>query len=483
MLNAFEVFDLPVDASEQVVKAAYRRLILENHPDKGGSAERFRAIQDAYKIMLDADSRQRLLKSLELLLPAPIGAHVGLRDLRSEPELNGVVGTLIKWDGLRCQVQLHHNHRIVSVKPTKVFKSSVNVGASAWSSSSGVGSSSWWSGGGSSATASGPGASSSSSAEGTGWSSTSATGTSASAWSWTEQCTPQEGEVLKPWPGGGGSQWPFCEICRKWSGADHRSSRRHQNNVAWLKSSPSAAPDPHQAPPPPRADVIPEISHSGWTSSETAAASFLASAGTPAIDLAASGRSIYEVFDSDSFPFEEWSSAELLAKARVVQLGMMLCKGKHLDELRRDAHSGKGCMEKCIDVYDWTAGQPLVEQYYVKTAGDLLQGNWLWKHRLDTRFQFTYNQAQAECAQWLQLDYCLLGTKVSWNEHAVADLCEAATLYLPPGLAHAYLSVLANYHKLRGIYDVPRCEHASGKVPCGKACVPGKHFCALHAEY
>ena len=98
---------------------------------------------------------------------------------------------------------------------------------------------------------------------------------------------------------------------------------------------------------------------------------------------------------------------------------------------------------------------------------------------------FAYNICQAACARWLFLPRCLLGCDVPWCEHALADLCEAATLYLPRLLAHKYLCVLANFHKLWAKdhvgRDLPRCEHV-GRVPCHKAARGSSHFCKRHQD-
>ncbi len=45
---------LPANATEQDVRRAYRRLALERHPDRGGSAEAFRTLTEAYQAALRA---------------------------------------------------------------------------------------------------------------------------------------------------------------------------------------------------------------------------------------------------------------------------------------------------------------------------------------------------------------------------------------------------------------------------------------------
>lgn len=45
--SALNTLDLPADADAQMIKTQYRRLVQRYHPDKGGCAKRFQAIQEA----------------------------------------------------------------------------------------------------------------------------------------------------------------------------------------------------------------------------------------------------------------------------------------------------------------------------------------------------------------------------------------------------------------------------------------------------
>lgn len=52
--RAYRVLDLKSDASPESVKAAYRRLALESHPDKnGGDDRRFKEVSEAYSALKD----------------------------------------------------------------------------------------------------------------------------------------------------------------------------------------------------------------------------------------------------------------------------------------------------------------------------------------------------------------------------------------------------------------------------------------------
>jgi DnaJ-domain-containing protein 1 len=51
-LEALTVLGLPADARWAQVRAVYRRLIAQHHPDKGGDPSQFRSIREAYEILL-----------------------------------------------------------------------------------------------------------------------------------------------------------------------------------------------------------------------------------------------------------------------------------------------------------------------------------------------------------------------------------------------------------------------------------------------
>ena len=46
------------NASEAEIKAAYRKLVREHHPDRQGDALKFRAVAEAYEVLGDPVKRQ-----------------------------------------------------------------------------------------------------------------------------------------------------------------------------------------------------------------------------------------------------------------------------------------------------------------------------------------------------------------------------------------------------------------------------------------
>ena len=54
----YEVLGLTKSASQEEIKKAYRKLAREHHPDKGGDAEKFKKVQEAYEAVGDPEKRQ-----------------------------------------------------------------------------------------------------------------------------------------------------------------------------------------------------------------------------------------------------------------------------------------------------------------------------------------------------------------------------------------------------------------------------------------
>ncbi|WP_027853823.1 DNA-J related domain-containing protein [Marinobacterium litorale] len=50
--DAWQVLDLEPGADEQTIRAAYRRLAARHHPDKGGDAEQFCRVREAYELLM-----------------------------------------------------------------------------------------------------------------------------------------------------------------------------------------------------------------------------------------------------------------------------------------------------------------------------------------------------------------------------------------------------------------------------------------------
>jgi DnaJ family protein A protein 2 len=58
MKNYYDILGVSKDASKDEIKKVFRKLAMENHPDKGGSKEKFQEIQEAYEILGNEDKRR-----------------------------------------------------------------------------------------------------------------------------------------------------------------------------------------------------------------------------------------------------------------------------------------------------------------------------------------------------------------------------------------------------------------------------------------
>ena len=47
-MTPYEILGIPSSASDDEVRAAYRKLAMKHHPDRGGSPEAFQQVKDAY---------------------------------------------------------------------------------------------------------------------------------------------------------------------------------------------------------------------------------------------------------------------------------------------------------------------------------------------------------------------------------------------------------------------------------------------------
>lgn len=55
----YEVLGVGKSASADEIKKAFRRLAVEHHPDRGGSEEKFKEVNEAYEVLKDTDKRKR----------------------------------------------------------------------------------------------------------------------------------------------------------------------------------------------------------------------------------------------------------------------------------------------------------------------------------------------------------------------------------------------------------------------------------------
>jgi molecular chaperone DnaJ len=70
-VNYYEVLGVPRNASQSEIKAAYRQLAKDRHPDSpGGSEAEFSRLREAYEVLSDPNRRERHNESLDLAFAA-----------------------------------------------------------------------------------------------------------------------------------------------------------------------------------------------------------------------------------------------------------------------------------------------------------------------------------------------------------------------------------------------------------------------------
>lgn len=58
MKNYYDILGVKKTSSKEEIKQAFRKLAIENHPDKGGKKEKFQEIQEAYEILGNEEKRR-----------------------------------------------------------------------------------------------------------------------------------------------------------------------------------------------------------------------------------------------------------------------------------------------------------------------------------------------------------------------------------------------------------------------------------------
>ena len=56
-MDYYKLLNVSKEASDSEIKKSYRKLAKENHPDKGGDAEKFKQIAEAYEVLSNKDKR------------------------------------------------------------------------------------------------------------------------------------------------------------------------------------------------------------------------------------------------------------------------------------------------------------------------------------------------------------------------------------------------------------------------------------------
>ena len=59
IMNPYKILGIDKNSSDSEIRKAYRRLAIKYHPDKGGDAEKFKEINNAYSILSDKQKKTK----------------------------------------------------------------------------------------------------------------------------------------------------------------------------------------------------------------------------------------------------------------------------------------------------------------------------------------------------------------------------------------------------------------------------------------
>jgi len=76
-MNPYKTLGITEDADEQTIKKAYRKLAATHHPDRGGDAEKFKVVAEAYAILSNRDK----LREWRMRNSPPRHAGMGFDDM------------------------------------------------------------------------------------------------------------------------------------------------------------------------------------------------------------------------------------------------------------------------------------------------------------------------------------------------------------------------------------------------------------------
>lgn len=102
MKDYYEILGVSPDATQEEIKAAFRELAQEHHPDHGGDEEKFKEINEVYTILSDPGERSVYDETQGLLNPAKKVSRSGFdkRILRVPISKRGVLVFISSFSGV-----------------------------------------------------------------------------------------------------------------------------------------------------------------------------------------------------------------------------------------------------------------------------------------------------------------------------------------------------------------------------------------------
>jgi molecular chaperone DnaJ len=125
----YQILGLSRGATTEEVKAAFRRLALEHHPDRGGNAEKFKEANEAYQVLSDPERREHYDRFGTVAEGVPgsagfggQGFNVNFEDLG---DIFGGLGDIFGMGGNRAARQARRGGRDIEVDAHLKFEESV----------------------------------------------------------------------------------------------------------------------------------------------------------------------------------------------------------------------------------------------------------------------------------------------------------------------------------------------------------------------
>ena len=126
-MDYYKVLGVDENASEEQIKKAFRKMSLKHHPDRGGDAEQFKKINEAYQILGDNEKRREyMLRGKNAFVN--MNRMNGMNQMDIDPILKMFFGGIPGMPGMP-NVHIFRNGRPINVntiqKPAPIIKTAI----------------------------------------------------------------------------------------------------------------------------------------------------------------------------------------------------------------------------------------------------------------------------------------------------------------------------------------------------------------------
>lgn len=105
--DLYKILDVPEDADQSAVKSKFRRLSVQNHPDKGGDPKVFNDLREAYEVLGDSEKRRQYnLGGMQLVKNVDIAwKEVEGQKAQLDAQLNQVPKNHPQYNAFKAQIE------------------------------------------------------------------------------------------------------------------------------------------------------------------------------------------------------------------------------------------------------------------------------------------------------------------------------------------------------------------------------------------